>query len=102
VETSWAHPQSQPLQLSAELVGARGRLAWDYESISSLRVIGDQGHTKDFILLGEDSYAAEVAAFVECVERDTTPPVTAEEGQAALRVALAASESLETGRSVRL
>jgi predicted dehydrogenase len=51
----------------------------------------------------EDAYEAEVAYFVRCVERDEPVVVaTPEDARTALAVALAARESLETGRPVSL
>ncbi|HEY3109001.1 MAG TPA: Gfo/Idh/MocA family oxidoreductase, partial [Chloroflexota bacterium] len=50
-----------------------------------------------------DAYQAEVAYFVDRVRRSEPPTVaTPEQALAALRVALAAVESLESGRVVRL
>lgn len=102
VETSWAHPSSQPLQLSAELVGTAGRLAWDYAGISSMTLVEPESGRQDFVMLGENSFAAQIASFVGCIDGDTAPPVPAEAGLAALRVSLAAAESAATGRAVDL
>jgi predicted dehydrogenase len=102
VETSWAHPSAQPLQLSAELVGTAGRLAWDYAGITSMTMIDQEAGRHDFVMLGEDSFAAQIAAFVGCIENDSAPPVSAGDGLLALRVSLAALESAVTGRAVYL
>jgi myo-inositol 2-dehydrogenase/D-chiro-inositol 1-dehydrogenase len=48
------------------------------------------------------AYTAEVAAFVEAVRTGTPAPVTGEDARAALAIALAAAESVRTGRPVRV
>jgi myo-inositol 2-dehydrogenase/D-chiro-inositol 1-dehydrogenase len=102
IETSWLHPPQQSLHLRCELVGSAGRIDWDYEGIAAMQVIAGQGARRDLVMIGEDSYPAQLAAFVQSVCSPCAPPVSAEEGLAALRVCLAALESLETGRPVVL
>ncbi|MGR6964131.1 Gfo/Idh/MocA family oxidoreductase [Geodermatophilus sp. URMC 61] len=48
------------------------------------------------------AYTAELAAFVEAVRTRTPAPVTGEDARAALAIALAAAESVRTGRPVRV
>ena len=48
------------------------------------------------------AYTAELAAFVEAVRAGTPAPVTGEDARAALAIALAAAESVRTGRPVRI
>lgn len=103
VEVSWAHPRAQGLLVRTELAGTRGRLHWDYDGIASMQVIRDDPPVKrSMVMVGEDSFAAQIADFVRCVEDNTPPPIPGEEALEALRVALAAVESLETGRAVEL
>ncbi len=47
------------------------------------------------------AYTAELAAFVDAVRAGTRAPVTGEDARAALAIALAAAESVRTGRTVR-
>ena len=49
-----------------------------------------------------DGYTGELAAFVEAVRAGTPAPVTGEDARAALAIALAAAESVRTGRPVRV
>jgi myo-inositol 2-dehydrogenase/D-chiro-inositol 1-dehydrogenase len=44
----------------------------------------------------------ELAAFVEAVRTDTDPPVTGRDGRAAVEIAQAAYQSIETGQAVAL
>jgi myo-inositol 2-dehydrogenase/D-chiro-inositol 1-dehydrogenase len=48
------------------------------------------------------AYTAELAAFVEAVRTGTPAPVTGEDARAALVIALAAAESVRTGRPVQV
>jgi myo-inositol 2-dehydrogenase/D-chiro-inositol 1-dehydrogenase len=102
VETSWAQPHSQPLSVRTELVGSTGRLHWDYDDITSMYFTRDDvpPARRRMTMVGEDSFAAQISEFVKCIETDTPPPVSGEEATAALRVALAAAESIATGRAV--
>jgi myo-inositol 2-dehydrogenase/D-chiro-inositol 1-dehydrogenase len=47
-----------------------------------------------------DAYTAELAAFVHAVRTRTPPPVTGDDARAALAIALAAAESVRSGRPV--
>ena len=49
-----------------------------------------------------DSYIAEMAAFVRCIQEDTPPPVTGLDGRAPVVIGRAAQTSLAEGRPVRL
>jgi myo-inositol 2-dehydrogenase/D-chiro-inositol 1-dehydrogenase len=102
VEVSWAHPRAQSLLVRTELAGTRGRLHWDYDGIASMQVIRDDAGKRNLVMVGEDSFAAEIADFVRCVEEDARPSIPGEEALEALRIALAALESLETGKAVEL
>jgi predicted dehydrogenase len=102
VETSWVHPRAHGLMVRTELTGTLGRLAWDYEQISGMQVIREETGRRIMPLLGEDSFVAEIAAFVACIADGTEPPIPAREAIRALQVALAAEESLAHGRTVTL
>lgn len=100
VESSWSHPRAQDLLARTELVGANGRISWDYADMASMYLIGDDTPRRNFVMLGEQSFAQQIAAFAACIERDTPPPIPGQQALETLRVALAAYESLETGRAV--
>jgi predicted dehydrogenase len=65
-------------------------------------VIRDEAGKRNLVMVGEDSFAAEIADFVRCVEEDARPSIPGEEALEALRIALAALESLETGKAIEL
>jgi len=100
VEVSWAHPRSHGLIARTELVGAQGRLSWDYDGISSMQVITDKAGKGNLLMVGEDSFVTQTAEFIRCLDDDLPPPISGDDGLAALRMALAALESLETGRVI--
>lgn len=102
VETSWAHPTGHGLQVITELAGSGGRLDWTYDGVIVGTMIDAKGTTTRFDPLGGRGFQAEIAAFVDAIRRDTDPPVTANDGRAALRTALAALESVRFGRPVDL
>ena len=52
-------------------------------------------------LLGA-AYVAELAAFVDAVRSNATAPVTGADARASLEIALAAAESVTSGRPVRI
>jgi len=49
-----------------------------------------------------DPYYQEIAAFVRALQNNETPPVTLEDAYEATRIALAALESIETGKAITL
>lgn len=49
-----------------------------------------------------ESYIAELKAFIECVQRDTEPPVTGADGRVAVVMGYAAKKSYEENRPVKL
>ncbi|MGQ0602904.1 MAG: Gfo/Idh/MocA family protein [Anaerolineales bacterium] len=100
IETSWAHPRAQGLLARTELTGTRGRLSWDYDGIASMQTITDTTGRTQRLMVGEDSFITQAAEFIRCVQDASAPPISGAAGLAALRVALAALESLRTGQAI--
>jgi UDP-N-acetylglucosamine 3-dehydrogenase len=50
----------------------------------------------------QDPYYLELRHFVDCVQTGQTPEITVEDGYNAVRLALAAIESAQTGRVITL
>jgi myo-inositol 2-dehydrogenase/D-chiro-inositol 1-dehydrogenase len=59
-------------------------------------------HSAWFKPMFGEAYTAELAHFVACARTGATPAVTGADGREALRMALAAIESAQTGQAVRL
>lgn len=102
VETSWAHPPSSALACKVELNGSTGRIAWDYNQIEGMQTFIEGQKIQSHVLEGENSFAAEIADFIHCIENDLPAPVPGTEAKAALQVCLAAQESLLTGRCIEI
>ncbi len=51
---------------------------------------------------GNNPYQLELAHFLDCLERGATPSILPQDGKEAVRIALAAIESIQTGKAVTL
>ena len=102
VETSWAHPASHGFKVATELIGSEGRLSWDYDGLIVGGMHVADGADARFDPLGDRGFRAEIGALLDAIRTGGPSPVPAEEATASLRTALAALESLETGRTVEL
>ena len=108
VEGGWAYPP--PLfRTSLEIAGDGGLIEHPAGSSTALSVhlmAGQGGSAPDIAVplspLLEDPYIVEIKHFYEVLAHDATPRVTAEDGLAALKLALAAIESAQTGQPVSL
>jgi predicted dehydrogenase len=100
VEVSWLHPKGQGLLVRNELFGTNGRLVWDYDGIAALQVVKDDGRQNQTMVPG--GWNVQTAGFLNSIQKGTPPLVSGQEALEALRVGLAALESLETGRTVEL
>lgn len=102
VEASWAHPVARGFKAVVEVTGTDGRISWDYDHLNGGAMYLVDGGATWFDPLGERGYHREVAAFVRAVREGGPSPVPVEAGFEAVRTALAAQESLRTGRPIDL
>ena len=87
------------------VIGEEGRITMD---LAGLEVKiekpdaknNETHHFKDF--QRNDLFVEELKSFLQCVEENTRPPVTLEEGLKSLRIALSIKQSLTTGKVVDL
>ena len=107
VTGSWAHPGG--FRTTLEIAGDAGMIEHDSALsaplTASLRSTGGGGGVavpESPMAAGEDPYYLEIAAFVQALQKNETPPVTLQDAREATRIALAALESIETGRPVTL
>src|SRR5215211_2933855 len=89
-----------------EVFGSAGMVtAGDVRRMRSTTFYGEKGVLHDTVRrnvdLFHDAYTGELAHFVDCVRNGTGPDCTGEDARAALAIALAAIESVQTGRPVR-
>lgn len=85
------------------LFGPAGVLHLTYHAThQEARWLREGGAWETIAVSDEDMYQREIAGFAACIIEDRPPLAGGAEGRAALRVALAALESIGAGRPVRL
>lgn len=105
IEASWAHPRGN-FRTRVEVAGDSGLVEWDSLDRPPLMVdLEDEQAGHRHLNLSptsveDEPYYAELYHFVQVVRGEAQPIVTAQDGLEAVRVALAAIESLRTGRPV--
>lgn len=88
-----------------EVHGSTGMVQAENQRDADIEVATAEGYTRppllDFFMTRyTEAYAAEIAAFIAALRDGTPMPATGADGQAALLLAEAALESVETGRAV--
>jgi predicted dehydrogenase len=94
----------RPPSRSCEVLGDRGRVFMDLPSLSLTRYDGDGvGDTRHWDTWNRnEAYQDELRHFLDCVQTRRKPLVDLADGIASLRMALAAKESMATGRVIEL
>lgn len=107
VTGSWAHPNG--FRTTLEVAGDGGLMEHDSTGsaplLSSLRQSGSGGGVafpESPMASTDDPYYKELAAFVSALQSNSPMPVTVYDGREAVRIGLAALESMETGKVVTL
>ncbi len=108
VTGSWAHPGG--FRTTLEVAGDGGLIEHDSAQtaplVSSLRQAGNAGGGVAFpespMAPTDDPYYKELAAFVSALQANAPMPVTVYEGREAVRIGLAALESMGSGKVVSL
>jgi myo-inositol 2-dehydrogenase/D-chiro-inositol 1-dehydrogenase len=89
-----------------EVFGSAGMVTAGDVRRTSMTFYGEKGVVHDTVRrnidLFHDAYTGELAHFVDCIRNGTGPECTGEDARAALAIALAAIESVKSGRPVRL
>jgi predicted dehydrogenase len=108
VEGGWAYPPPM-FRTGFEIAGDAGLIENPPDSAVPLGVYLKQVGQSDIPDVGipgsplaEDPYTTEIKHFYSVLTEGVEPRVTAEDGLAALRIALAALQSAQTGRVVRV
>lgn len=95
----------RPPSRTCQIIGEAGKILIDFIALS-VRVFGNNGVlTEDISFEGfqrNQLFMAELEHFLECLKGTQSPLVTVRDGAQSLRIALAAKESLATGRLVVL
>lgn len=108
VQCSWAHPAGL-FRTRLEIAGDGGLVEWDSLDTPSLlmqmRNADDTGHERrggNPTAPDEEPYGAELAHFLHCYKTGEKPRVSAHDGLMAVKIALAAIESMRIGRPVEI
>jgi predicted dehydrogenase len=104
VEGSWAYPPGR-FRTGYEIAGDRGLAAWDSldpEPVAVTLKPSRKGESASLLAPRDDPYLVELAHFLRCLESGEAFRVTARDGLEAVRLSLAAIESIRTGRPIDL
>lgn len=90
----------------AEVYGTEGSLRIGYDRETPLLILDRGGASHDYVPFFferfQNAYRLELEAFVDALRRQAPPPVSVDDGEKALAIAVAAQRSLESGRPVQL
>src|ERR671920_866926 len=100
VEGHWGYPG--PFNYSIEVAGSDALLALDSTEPASLQLVGGDPEEIPDLASGESPYAKELEHFIHCIATGEEPLVRAQDACEALRIGLAATESVLTGEPVTL
>ncbi len=97
----WANPDGYPVGLDArfEVVGTKGAARVDHP-YGEFRLA--DGQRSERVAVARNDAAWVLDSFIDCVVRDTEPPITADDGLRALELVLACYRSSELGEEVTL
>jgi myo-inositol 2-dehydrogenase / D-chiro-inositol 1-dehydrogenase len=108
VEGGWAYPPGT-FRTGFDIAGSEGLLEWNSDDAVTIKPFlkpRDQAGVARVgvpsSILAEDPYTTEIKHAYDCIKNNKPFLVTAEDGLEALRIALAAKESLTTGKAVML
>jgi predicted dehydrogenase len=108
IEGGWAYPPGV-FRTSLDIAGSDGLIEWNSDDAQTIKpFIKATGETQVARVgiptssFAEDPYTTEIRHAYDCIQNDKPFLVTAEDGLAALRIALAAKESLRTGKAIQL
>lgn len=108
VEGGWAYPVPM-FRTALEIAGERGLIEHPAASSVAVNVYQHEAESADVAIavprnpVLEDPYTTQIKHFYDVLTgAETEPRVTAQDGAAAVEIALAAIESANTGRPVRL
>ncbi len=108
VEGTWADPGG--FKVTLEIAGDAGLLEYNFNQPTGIpfrmALSGGDGPRAGVAVpespVPVNPYQLELAHFLDCLERGVRPSITPQDGMEAVRIALAAMESVETGQPVTL
>lgn len=102
LEGQWGYPA--PFNYSIEVAGSKGLVTADSTEPAPVRIAGGafgDGESPD-VIIGKSPFQTELEHFVRCIASGEEPIVSGEDAREALRISLAAIESVATGKPVVL
>lgn len=99
VESTWMDPCGY-LRTAYEVAGSEGLIQFDSRDCPAIR--STAGKPEFPLARTDDPYYLELRGFLDSVTQGVPPPVTGEDGLAALRISCAAIQSAKTGKLVRM
>lgn len=102
VEGHWGYPA--PFCYSIEVAGSRAMVWIDSTDRPPVELVGGQikpGESPD-VAVGKSPFESELEDFIRCLKTGEEPMVSGRDAVEALRISLAAAESIETGRAVEM
>jgi UDP-N-acetylglucosamine 3-dehydrogenase len=100
VEGHWGYPG--PFNYAIEVAGSAALLTVDSTEPASLQLIGGVPDEVPDLAAGKSPYEKELEHFIHCIATGEEPIVQAKDAREALRIGLAATESVLTGAPVTL
>lgn len=105
VEGSWAHPANFPFTTRVEIAGEEGLIDFDSNESAPLNYYledkGNKGNTgAPRSPLAHNPWCLELEHFIDCMRNSEEPRVTLEDSIQALKVSLAALESLKREKPI--
>lgn len=104
VTGSWAH--TGPMRTGFEIAGDSGLIEYDSADTASFTRTRRQptplSVAESLLAPDDDPYYLELRAFVDALNQKAPPPVTVQDARHAVRIALAALESIDTGKAVTI
>lgn len=108
IEGGWAYPPGY-FRTGFDIAGSQGLLEWNSDHAITVQPFLKTKDSSSVArvgvpssILAEDPYTTEIKHAYDCIKNHKPFLVTAEDGLEALRIALAAKESLKTGKAVTL
>ena len=99
VEGHWGYPG--PFNYAIEVAGSRALLTADSTEPATLELTGGQAEAPD-LASGKSPYEVQLAHFIRCISTGEESIVRARDAYEALRISLAATESVVKGEPVKL
>jgi predicted dehydrogenase len=107
IEAGWCYPKGT-FRTSLDIAGSQGLIEWHSDDSSTIKnFLEPQPSDADAVgipgsVLTEDPYTTQIKHFKHALETDTPFDVTPQDSLAALEIAIAARESLKSGRAVHV